>query len=107
MTSDDTSSDALPVEPLMTDCAADALAELAAAVVSAALGMGATGAATLEGLGTLGALDALEIVDIKMLRTSGLLLSLDENRLWTARLRQAGPATRCGSRALPGLGTVG
>jgi len=70
--------------------------------------MGATGAGTLEGLGTLGALDALEIVDIKMLRTSGLLLSLDENRLWTARLRQAsGRATRCGSGALPGLGTVG
>src|SRR5471030_2166599 len=70
VTSDDTSSDALPVEPLMTDCAADALA----------------GAGTLE---ALDALDALEIVDIKMLRTSGLLLSLDENRPLKASLRRA------------------
>src|SRR5471030_1134956 len=70
VTSDDTSSDALPVEPLMTDCAA-------AAVVSAALGMAlaeVAGAEVAGGkAGTLEALDALEIVDIKMLRTSGLL----------------------------------
>jgi hypothetical protein len=35
---------------------------------------------TVAEAGTLEALDALEIVDIKMLRTSGLLLSLDENQ---------------------------
>jgi len=73
VTSDDTSSDALPVEPLMTDCAADALAEAAAAVVSAAVEM-ALAEVAVAGVGTLEALDALEIVDIKMLRTSGLLV---------------------------------
>ena len=91
VTSDDTSSDALPVEPLMTDCAADALAEAAAAVVSAALEMALAEVAGAEvtgaGAGTLEALDVLEIVDIKMLRTSGLLLSLDGNRPLKASLR--------------------
>jgi hypothetical protein len=87
VTSDETSSDALPVDPLMTDCAAAALAEAAAAVVSAAVEM-ALAEVAVAGVGTLEALDALEIVDIKMLRTSGLLLSLDENRPLKASLRE-------------------
>jgi len=109
VTSDDTSSDALPVEPLMTDCAADALAEAAAAVVSAALEMALAevAGAEIEGAGAgtleaLDALDALEIVDIKMLRTSGLLLSLDENRPLKASLRRASGeryAMRCDAAA--------
>jgi hypothetical protein len=91
----DTSSDALPVEPLMTDCAADALAEAAAAVVSAAVEMALAEVAG-AGVGTLEALGALEIVDIKMLHTSGLLLSLDENRPLKASLRRASrDALRC------------
>jgi hypothetical protein len=85
----------LPVEPLMTDCAADALAEAAAAVVSAAVEMALAEVAG-AGAGTLEALGALEIVDIKMLHTSGLLLSLDENRPLKASLRRASrDALRC------------
>jgi hypothetical protein len=67
VTSDETSSDELPVEPLMMDCAAAASAAAAAAAVWAAVV-----AAVLEALG---------IVDIEMLRTSVLLLSLNEKRL--------------------------
>jgi len=66
-----TSSDALPVEPLIMDCAADALAALAADTVSAAVLAAAAGVEALE---------ALEIVDIEMLRTSVLLSSLGEKR---------------------------
>ena len=57
----------LPVEPLMMDCAADASAAWVAAKVAAAVA-----AAVLEALG---------IVDIEMLRTSVLLLSLNDKRL--------------------------
>ncbi|MFT4505584.1 hypothetical protein [Caballeronia sp. 15711] len=103
MTRADTSSDALPVEPLMTDCAADALADAAAAVVSAAVEM-ALAEFVLAGEGKLGALDALEIVDIKMLRTSGLLLSLglDEHRpLKTSFRRASRDAIRCDAMPQP------
>jgi len=55
------------VEPLMMDCAADASAAWVAAKVAAAVA-----AAVLEALG---------IVDIEMLRTSVLLLSLNDKRL--------------------------
>jgi hypothetical protein len=67
VTSDDTSSDELPVDPLMMDCAADASAAWVAAMVAAA-----EAAAVL---------DALDIVDIEMLRTSVLLSSLNDKLL--------------------------
>jgi hypothetical protein len=67
VTSDETSSDELPVEPLMMDCAAAASAAAEAAAVAAAVA-----AAEPEVLG---------IVDIRMLRTSVLLSSLNDKRL--------------------------